>query len=283
MYYNAGRGSSGDFYYDDNAWICYQYIEAYELLGEDKYLEKAEKLLEFLWTGWRIKGGGIYWDKTFGGIAVCASSPVTTCFLRTYIITGNQDYLDKAEQIYSWLTKNVKGNNNLYYAGVGDPWQPSYDQGTMIYNGSLLYKITEDEKYYKEAKSTANAVLSHCFNVTGGRNDRKVSLKTNPYYCPWSFAWLMRGMIAYYDVSESLNEGFMTFFKQIIDERRGVLNRNKQYDPYLGTGCMDWLGNGRTFSSDDLVIMPAGYSSMLLLIAYFDVYQSQDILESNET
>ena len=279
-YYNAGRGSSGDFYYDDNAWICYQFIEAYELLGDEKYLTKAEKLLEFLWTGWRIDGGGIYWDKTFGGIAVCATSPIATCHLRLYMLTEKQEYLDKAIQAYDWLNENVKGTNNLYYAGIGDNWQPSYDQGTMLINSSLLYKITGDEKYFKNARSLSNAVLNHCIEVSGSRGNITAKLKTNPYYCPWSFGWLLRGIMAFYDVSETKSESFMVYFKMIMDARRGIVNKNDQYDPYLGTGCMDWLGDGKTFSSDDVVIMPSGYSTMLLLIASFDVFQSEDALEA---
>lgn len=273
-YYNAGRKGSGDFYYDDNAWICYQLIEAYTLLGDQKYLDLAEDNLKFLWTGWIVDGGGIYWSKDFGGPGTCSSSPTATCFLRAYQLTQKQEYLDHAIEIYDWARKKVLGNNGLYHAGVGDPWQPSYDSGTMLMNSCLLYQITGDAQYQKHAKTTATAALGHCFNITGTGAKMKAKLSTNPYYCPWAFTWMLRGITEYYKIDTKKNEKFYDCIKQLLDGRRGKLNENKQYDPYLGTGCKDWLGNGSTFGVDDVVIMPAGYSEMLLVTASFDVFYS---------
>ena len=47
-YYNAGKGGSGDYYYDDDAWICIQFLNAYELLKDDQFLAEAEETLQFL-------------------------------------------------------------------------------------------------------------------------------------------------------------------------------------------------------------------------------------------
>ena len=37
-YYNATKGGQGDYYYDDDAWICIQFLNAYELLKDPQYL-----------------------------------------------------------------------------------------------------------------------------------------------------------------------------------------------------------------------------------------------------
>jgi len=275
-YYNAGVNSSGDFYYDDNAWICYELLEAYELLGDEKYLTLAENNLEFLWTGWRENGGGIYWSKDFGNVGTCSTSPTGVCFLRAYMLTGKEDYLEKGQTIYDWLISNVYGSNGLVYAGIGDNWQPSYDNGTVIMNACLLYQITGTKKYYNLARSLSNAVINHAFNVSTSRNgSTTASLKTNPYYCPWAFTWLLRGVAEFYKIDNKKIETFYDSIKYILDKRKDKKNENGQYDPYLGTGCKDWLGDGRTFSNDHVVIMPAGYAEMLLVVGYFDVYLSE--------
>ena len=280
-YYNAGINSSGDFYYDDNAWICYQLIEAYELLGDEKYLELAENNLEFLWTGWREKGGGIYWSKDFNSVGTCSTSPTGVCFLRAYMLTGKEDYLDKGTQIYDWLAKNVY-SGGLVLEGPGSNWKPSYDNGTFLMNACLLYKITGEKKYKNTAKALSNAVIVHAFKASTNRNGKTtVSLQTNPYYCPWAFTWLLRGVSEYYKQIGSKTELFYDYLKILLDSRREKYNDNKQYDPYLGTGCKDWLGDGRTFSSDDVVIMPSGYASMLLVTGYFDVYYSNNVLNND--
>ena len=49
-YYNSSKGNKGDYYYDDNAWICVRYLTAYEQFGNEDYLKRAEEILEFLWT-----------------------------------------------------------------------------------------------------------------------------------------------------------------------------------------------------------------------------------------
>ena len=36
VYYNSSSGNRGDYYYDDNAWICIQLLEAYKAFGEEK-------------------------------------------------------------------------------------------------------------------------------------------------------------------------------------------------------------------------------------------------------
>ncbi len=283
-YYNAGRKSSGDFYFDDNAWVCWVLFEAYELLGDKKYLNQAEDVLEFLLAGKRDKGG-IYWSKDFGGIGTCATAPTICCLLRGYQATEKVKYLEEAIALYDFIhTSSIydKGTGR-YFAGEGDPWQPSYDQGTMILSSCMLYEITGEEQYYKNAKKTANACLSHSFDIEGTRKDYTVKIRENPYYCSWAFSWLVRGIIKYIDVTEKKSEAFMTYLKSLIDSRDGTKNEKGYYDHYFGTASKGWLDTAtdtsKMFDNDHVVLMPSGYGTMLLLTGYFDVYVSKEVLE----
>ena len=41
-YYNASAGNRGDYYYDDNAWICIQLLFGYQNLGDKSLLDAAK-------------------------------------------------------------------------------------------------------------------------------------------------------------------------------------------------------------------------------------------------
>lgn len=281
-YYNAGHKSSGDFYFDDNAWICWQYYEAYELLGDKKYLNLANDVLEFLIAGWRTNGGGIYWSKDFGGIGTCSTAPTICCLLKSYELTKNEDHLNKAKEYYSWANeKLMNSGSGLYYAGIGDNWQPSYDQGTMILAGSMLYDLTGEKSYYDAAKKTASRVVAHSFTIEGTRKEYTVKVNENPYYCSWAFTWLVRGMSKFIDVSEKQNELFMTYLKKLLDSREGTQDKKTGlYDHYLGTPNAGWIGDGKMFPSNDIILMSAGYAALLLVVGYYDVHISEDALSA---
>ena len=85
-YYNAGAGHSGDYYYDDNVWVCLQLLHGYRNTGEASLLADAEKNLEFLWTGWDdALGGGIYWNKNYQSKNNCSNAPVAAALLKRVV------------------------------------------------------------------------------------------------------------------------------------------------------------------------------------------------------
>ena len=94
---------------------------------------------------------------------------------------------------------------------------------------------------------------------------------------------MLRGITEYYRIASKKDDTFYDYIKILLDARRGKKNGNGQYDPYLGTGCKDWLGDGSTFGVDDVVIMPAGYAEMLLVVASFDVFYSEETVTAQNT
>ncbi|MBP5250230.1 MAG: hypothetical protein J6Z46_09525 [Lachnospiraceae bacterium] len=258
LYFNAGWRTAGDYYYDDNAWICFQLFTAYDILGEQKYLDDALKLLEFFWTGYdtEVLGGGIYWDKTYGkGKGICTNAPITICYLIGYQKTGEQDYLDKALTLYNWMinsalmTQDWTIHAGFTEDGKVDNWIAAYDQGTLIYATSLLYEITGDSTYLVNAGKIAMGASKLIFKKQG---DTYV-MKGNPIFKTWCIGWAVRGMEKYYETCNVKTHTFMEHMYEVLDVNMTTKNAAGQYDPFFSTG--DWWDQP---GYDTAVIQPSG-------------------------
>lgn len=260
-YYNATRGSSGDYYYDDDAWICLQYLNAYTLLGEEGYLRRAQEMLEFFWTGWdEVQGGGIYWDKSFSSKNICADGPIAIAFLSAYEMTGKAEYLEKGKLIYEWC-RDVLLQNNLYSDNINtangsiNTWKAAYNQGTMLCVGSLLYRITGESRYLTETRATYNATVSHMFRVSGSN----VSMNGNPIFKAWCIGWLERGFLLFESIDPNGATKGTDYMAKVLDKTLATKNADGYYDPYFCTG--DWSGESTTD-----VLQPSGVACTLLLV-----------------
>lgn len=272
-YYNSSRGNQGDYYYDDNAWICVRYLTAYEQFGNKDYLKRAKEILEFLWTGYDdFQGGGIYWDKTYSGNkGVCTNGPATISHLWMYKITGEEIYLQRGTELYNWVNENLRTSGGIYFAGVNDPWQPAYDQGTMLYATCMMYEITGDDAYLKLARKSTTAIASHMFTVEGSGESMVVTMKRNPIFKAWCVGWLTRGMVKYVatDTSKKSNT-YMKMLKNVMDQTLQTKDANGQYDPFFCSKGTDFWD--KNYHDHD-VMQPAGIVIVLQLLAYYDVYQ----------
>lgn len=267
VYYNSTAGSTGDYYYDDDAWVCYQLLNAYVLLEDEKYLTSAEELLEFFKTGWDDElGGGIHWDKSYSGKNTCANGPISICYLWAYQLTGKEEYLEWGKKIFDWMQETLC-ENGLYCDGIGmdggkNPWKADYNQGTPMYAASLLYAITGDETYLDYAKKTATAAISLAFVNKGNRKNLDIYMNGNPIYKSWCVAWLMRGFAMYVKVSGSSGLYF-TYMEQVLDKNVSTKDENGYYDPYFMTG--DWKSESVTD-----VLQPSGVASVMAICALYE-------------
>lgn len=266
-YYNAGRGGTKDYYYDDDAWICIQFLNAYDLLKDEKYLKEAEETLEFLWTGWDEElGGGIYWDKTYKGKNTCANGPTAIAFLWAYQFTKNEEYLEKGKMIYDWTREVLfDKNSKLYSDSVNlknefNHWKSAYNQGTMIYAGAQLYQITGEETYLKQARETNDASISLMFKGRGS----SASMNGNPIYKSWCIGWLVRGYLKFYEVDPKKDTNAMKCMQGVLKKNLKTKNKRGYYDPYFMSG--DWSGE----STID-VLQPCGMSSVMSLVTYYEI------------
>ncbi len=279
-YYNAGPNWRGDYYYDDNAWICIQLFDAYEQLGKKQYLTLAEKNLEFLWTGWDKTYGGIYWDKTYSGKGICSNAPTCIAFLTGYQLTGNEVYLERAKLIYDWCNKMLRNTKGLYNAGIKDitateynannldPWIPAYDQGTMLTCMALFYEITGDkETYYTPITQTVRNLTGHIFNGN--------QMRGNPIFKSWCIGWLMRGeMMAFKAGAKTLVKQFMRPMNIVLTEELKTKDDNGHYDPFFMSG--EWWPPEDDPDADYYdhdAMQPAGVATVFLLMAHYQLYQ----------
>jgi hypothetical protein len=163
----------GASYYDDNEWVGIELARVYKSRHEAALLEKAEQIMQFVMAGWSTNPklacpGGVPFSDAPSNTDrnTVTDGPAAELGVQLYRITGNVTYLQFAQQAYEWVRTCLRAPNELYYDhirlhGVVDPTEWSYNQGTMIGAGVLLYQATGNSGYLYQARQTAKAALSY--------------------------------------------------------------------------------------------------------------------------
>jgi hypothetical protein len=269
-YYNASAGNEGDYYYDDNEWVCIQLLLGYTRLNKPALLEAAEKNLEFIWTGWDdVLGGGIYWSSEYSGKNACSNAPAAIAFLLAYQLTENEEYLKKGIIIYDWMNSTLREgdlfiDNIRVESGAKNGWKGTYNQATMIYAGSLLYEITGEKEYYDLTVATVRATVPHMFTVTDKADGSKaVKMNGNPIFKAWCVGWLARSYEKFYSVAPDKDDTPMNYLKAVLDLELETKDKNGFYDPFFCSGDTDEENYSEILAQD-------GVASTLLCTAYYD-------------
>lgn len=166
-------GPGGDVYYDDNAWLGLALVRHQELMHDDVSLPLAERLFEYVVTGWSaddewVVPGGIRWKTNPSNTSrnTCANAPVASLGCLLHRLTGDQGALEWAVRIYRWTRSALLRDDGLYAdridprgSVVPDLW--TYNQGSMVGAGVLLAEATGDPSYLAEARATATAAAGH--------------------------------------------------------------------------------------------------------------------------
>lgn len=181
--------AGGDTYYDDNVWISREFLNAYEMFGDETYLETSEGVAEFIWSGWANDDlGGIYWcEQKKNSRNTCSNAPASLLFARLYEATGDETWLDRAKRVYDWTYETLRDpSDNVYWDNISNEgnintWKFTYNTGSMISAGVKLYEITQEERYLNEAKASALGAYNCWFKEKDGR-DYKVIDSTNPWF-----------------------------------------------------------------------------------------------------
>jgi hypothetical protein len=169
------------FIYDDIMWWVIALARAYELTGNEEYLNFSKTGFERVWSGSSVVGdNGSYdpvnsgmfwaWDQknpvgtplpTMGKMA-CINYPTVIGAMTLYNATKEKTYLDKASEIYEWARNNLFDREVGRVAdskhGTGNPaWKMHvYNQATCIGAAVMLYKETGDRQYLEDAVLAAN-------------------------------------------------------------------------------------------------------------------------------
>jgi hypothetical protein len=166
-------GPGGTKYYDDNDWIGIELLRAYKLTHDPAVLAAAETVMAFEMAGWDANQehacpGGIPFSNSAenNDRNTVTTAPAAELGAQLYRITGNTQYLQFALQAYEWVRRCLLAPSGLYAdhispKGVVEPMIWSYNQGTMIGAGALLYQATGNSGYLYDARQTARAALAY--------------------------------------------------------------------------------------------------------------------------
>jgi len=166
-------GPGGAKYYDDNDWVGIELARLYRLDHNSAVLGIAEGIMAFEMAGWQSSPelgcpGGIPFNNTAENTDrnTVTTAPTAELALQLYRITRSTPYLQFAEQAYAWVRTCLLAPSGMYAdhlnrQGVVEPMLWSYNQGSMIGAGTLLYQATGNSYYLYQARQTAKAALSY--------------------------------------------------------------------------------------------------------------------------
>ncbi len=169
-------GPGGTKYYDDNDWVGLEMVRLYQLTHNTALLGSAEGIMAFEIAGWQESPelacpGGIPFSNEANNNErnTVTTAPAAELGTLLYRATGNAQYLQFAEKAYEWVRRCLQQPANLYADHIGrrgtvEPKLWSYNQGSMIGAGTLLYQATGNAAYLYQARQTAKAALEYFNN-----------------------------------------------------------------------------------------------------------------------
>ncbi len=166
-------GPGGAKYYDDNDWVGIELARLYRLTHNPAALGSAEAILAFEMAGWQTDPqlacpGGLPFSNTQENRErnTVTTAPAAELAVQLYRITANVQYLQFAEMAYQWVRSCLLAPSGMYAdhispKGEVEPMLWSYNQGTMIGAGTLLYQATGNSAYLYQARQTAKSALEY--------------------------------------------------------------------------------------------------------------------------
>lgn len=195
---------TSDRFYDDNVWLGIDFTDTYQITKEKKYLNKAELIWKFIESGTdSLLGGGIYWcEQKKESKNTCSNAPGSVFALKLFKATNDSIYFKKGKELYEWTKKNLQDSTDYLYFdnirldGKIGKAKFAYNSGQMMQSASLLYQLTKDPAYLKDAQNIANGCYNYFFSdFTSPNGETFKMLKTKDI---WFTAVMLRGFIELY-------------------------------------------------------------------------------------
>lgn len=177
----------GSSFYDDNEWVGIELARLYELDHNTEALQQAEQIIAFVMAGWQTTGpsgqplpcpGGVPFSNAASNVSrnTVTTAPGAELAVQLYRITHNIRYLEFAEMAYGWVRACLLEPSGLYADHINlsgsiqrSLW--SYNQGSMMGAGMLLYLATRNREYLTQARRTAAAARTYfTYNRLSGEN-----------------------------------------------------------------------------------------------------------------
>lgn len=220
-----------DRFYDDNIWLGIDFTDAYMKTKDRKYLQKAQLIWKFIESGTDNKlGGGIYWcEQKKVSKNTCSNAPGAVLALKLFKATQDSSYLIKGQKLYEWTKGRLQDPTDyLYFDNVtldGNIDKPkyAYNSGQMMQSATLLYQLTHDRNYLKDAQNIAEGCHNYFF--TNFRPKQGEPFKLLKKGDLWFTAVMLRGFIELYQTDrnktyiDSFNKSLDYAWKNVRDEK----------------------------------------------------------------
>lgn len=264
--------SKAECFYDDDVWVVLEFIHAYNLLGDQKWLENAKGTIEFCYSGWDDKqGGGVYWKEDDVGTKdacknTCINAPLALASAELYKVTKDQKYLDWSVKLYDWTKKTLQDPDTLLMwdhimvdSGDINKNKFTYNTGNMIGSAAMLYELTGKDAYLADAKAMAEAAYTNF-----GKEYEKATPEQSYYITgegnPWFQSSLLKGYIKLYEVDSSEPK----YVKSYLTALAHACAMNKDFRGFLNP---EWKKTSETgvITNPDL-LNQSGNARVLLML-----------------
>ena len=228
-----------DRFYDDNDWLAIDFCDLYALTKNKKYLEKAQTLYNYIYSGWDdVLGGGIYWcEQKKTSKNTCSNAPAAVLCMKLYNLTKDNTYLEQAKKTYDWTKNSLRDPEDFVYwdnvrlDGSVDKAKYTYNSGQMIQAGVLLYQQSGDKAYLKDAQETARGAYQRFTEVRKAVDGTETRFYTAS---PWFNVILLRGLTALYEVDHNPE-----YIRTMADNARYAWDHTRDVNGFLDN---DWTG-----------------------------------------
>jgi Glycosyl hydrolase family 76 len=167
-------------YFDDNAWIGLDLMQAYAQLGHTELLDRAGAVFRSIRPGERNAvernggAGGIRWvDQPDSPYTTASTAPSAQLAMRLGARHQDPSLLAFALRQSAFVHSVLRRDDglladNIDRSGRVEDIVWSYNQGTPVGLDVLLHRVTGDDLYLSRARDTADAALAH---FGGGAGD----------------------------------------------------------------------------------------------------------------
>jgi hypothetical protein len=142
--YPGDRNASDETWFDDNGWWGLAFVNAYLATGRSRYLNDAQRALDYIAAaGWDPHGGGIWWNTSqpFKAGAALASGALLATLL--YQQTHSAGDLGLALRFLDWAnTSGFVEAEGLYADSSLEATPVDYIEAPLIYAQELLCQLT---------------------------------------------------------------------------------------------------------------------------------------------